>query len=269
MERLTLDGCWAKVERAREHMHELEQLAEAFLRRHPNQIRFDKYTEPGWVILRALVEPPPVRISLVAGDLIHNLRSALDYLVWQLVRSEGGVGGTHTAFPICLSESEFDRRVRNPPKNRKSPLHGIDPSGDKWALVDRFQPYHAGHQADVEPLSALAALSNRDKHRSLLAGLSILEGFDLDEFTKSIGLGIADFSVTFDEPNFLTHETELARFRPITTGGMEVKRELPVEIALSDGDPSADDTYVVPVLALDRVRGDVVLVLRAFERFFA
>jgi hypothetical protein len=37
------------------------------------------------------VKSVPDDISPIIGDAIHNLRTALDYLMWQLVESGGGV----------------------------------------------------------------------------------------------------------------------------------------------------------------------------------
>lgn len=46
--------------------------------------------------------PPPDddRWGLIAGDCVHNLRSALDHLAVQLVIANGGAAGNKTSFPI-------------------------------------------------------------------------------------------------------------------------------------------------------------------------
>ena len=43
--------------------------------------------------------PIPVDLSLVIGDAVHNLRSALDHLAWQLVLANGQTPTTQTAYP--------------------------------------------------------------------------------------------------------------------------------------------------------------------------
>lgn len=267
MSQLTLAGAWEKVERAREHTHALEQLAEAFVKRRPNQIFFDKHTELPWVQLRIAVEPPPLRIATVAGDAIQNLRAALDHLVWQVVLSEGEQPGRHTCFPIYVSEFEFEKKVRKPPEGRRGPLHGIDPSGDKWAIIEGFQPYHSARPL-VDPLATIAALSNADKHRTLLAGMSLIRDFDIEALTEIIGLDISEFTASAKADDILRHDAEIARFRPTTPGRMEMKSDLPFEIALSDGDldtPDDVDTIVVPIRLFDLLRSHVVRVIRSFE----
>ena len=44
-----------------------------------------------------------VEWSLILGDLLHNLRSALDHLAWQLVVDGGGTPSQDTNFPVCCS----------------------------------------------------------------------------------------------------------------------------------------------------------------------
>jgi hypothetical protein len=47
---------------------------------------------------QVLREPPP-RISVVVGEIVHDLRSALDHLAWQLTLPAKRTN--HTGFPIC------------------------------------------------------------------------------------------------------------------------------------------------------------------------
>jgi len=215
--------------------------------------------------MRVSVEPIPLTFSVVGGDVVQNLRSALDYLVWQLVLIDGEKPGTHTAFPIYTSKSKFDKRVRNPPKNRPSPLAGIEPKGEKWTLLEGFQPYEREEPPEIDPLAILASFSNRDKHRGLLAGVSFMHDLDFDRICEPYG-DVVDFRVTFPGPEALEHDAEVARFRvsasPSTQSGVKMHGDPPFEVTLSDGD------LAVSVPTFDRIRADVVIVIRAFERFF-
>ena len=267
MSQLSLEPCWAKIERARHHTHELEQLTETFLKRRPNQVRFDKHSDPPWVIVRAIVEPVPLAFAAVAGDVVHNLRSALDYLVWQLVISEGNLPGRHTAFPIYIGKPDFEKRVRNPTPPRISPLEGIDPAGDKWALIEGAQPYNWAAAPDLSPLWITACLSNRDKHQELLPGVSFVHDFDPMALMEIVGLEMTDVQVSFSGGDVLTHDAEIARFRPTAIGSMEMKGDFPFEITFSDREPTDPNAYAVPVGGLDRCRSEIVGVIRSFERF--
>ncbi|MEX1100869.1 MAG: hypothetical protein WEF05_03005 [Actinomycetota bacterium] len=121
------------------------------------------------VVLRGRVfhPVPVVELGSLIGELVHDLRSALDHLVWELVLAEEaeappfpiprdsswlGVG-----FPICFSpeswESSWKRRI-----------WGIHPQAE---LFRALQPYVTGPNDPVrEPLAVLHNLWNIDKHRA-------------------------------------------------------------------------------------------------------
>jgi hypothetical protein len=259
VEKPSLDGCWAKVARAREHTQRLEALAEGFLKRRPNQVSFDDYSESPWVIIRAVVEPIPIEFSMVAGDVIHNLRSGLDHLAWQLVLLSGAVPGRHTSFPLYTTESEFDSGIRNPPKGRKSPLDGIDPAGKIWALIERSQPYQPAMR---DPLEILPTLSNRDKHQGVLVGLSFVEGIDPDNLFTVEGGKTPDIRPGLLGSGPLEHNAEIARIHA-PGGQVKMKADPPFQIMVSDG-----EKHAVSIGALDRLRSCVVKIIRDSEPLF-
>lgn len=91
-----------KVERAKEHIRQLEGAVRAFLARTPYASipRVDR--EAGRVHYHAKVnEQPPLMLGALAGDARHNLRSALDVL-WRNVwyPNGGGLNDKRIEFPI-------------------------------------------------------------------------------------------------------------------------------------------------------------------------
>jgi hypothetical protein len=50
----------------------------------------------------------PSRFAVLAGEVIHHLRSCLDHVVTQLVRVEGGTPDHRTEFPICRTREAFE-----------------------------------------------------------------------------------------------------------------------------------------------------------------
>lgn len=95
----SLDNPRAKLGRAEEHLKALDKEARAFGEHDPNSIVRELDTRDKWVIYRIRVaEEPPVRLGLIFGDYLYNLRSALDNLVWQLVLLAGGTPGYHHRF---------------------------------------------------------------------------------------------------------------------------------------------------------------------------
>ena len=81
---VTLLGSWAKHEQAMEHYATLAVESEAYLR----QVQFSAEvvtTPEGGVEPQFYAEPqPPSRLGTIVGDVVHNLRSALDVAAWQL-----------------------------------------------------------------------------------------------------------------------------------------------------------------------------------------
>jgi len=158
-----LDGVYAKLDRARVHATELKALVEESLR---NAGGFESRPgdRPGELVFVATGVP---RIdpawSTVLGDVLTNLRAALDHLAWQLVVLSDGEPTKQTSFPI-----------RTPGPDGQAPraltLRGARP--DMLAELEEIQP--AGpHPLDGQPtenngLFILNELVNIDKHRLLL-----------------------------------------------------------------------------------------------------
>jgi hypothetical protein len=102
------------------------------------------------------------------GDAIHNLRSALDHLVWQLVLLNGKTPSGANQFPICDTGATYwsagwkdGKKTRS---TREWRLEGV--SDAQKALIDEMQPYRTRvPPGAVHALSALRDLSNYDKHR--------------------------------------------------------------------------------------------------------
>jgi hypothetical protein len=141
---------------------------EAFVDEQPYGISIEADPDPTCYLFRfEIFRPIPARISAIAGDILHNLRSSLDHFVTALVQQrESGEG--RNAFPIYTSEKALIEDVRDRPKKRgPGPLHGIAVDSDEWAFIERAQPYQRRDSPKAHPLAVLADLSNRDKHRIL------------------------------------------------------------------------------------------------------
>jgi hypothetical protein len=110
--------------------------------------------------------PPPAEFRLIIGDCLHNLRSALDNLVYELAVQHTGMDplpenlASGVAFPIAgaqeLSPDEFLERYQ-------SKIGLLDPRAQ--ATIEEWQPYHRGEKFAAHPLWKLNRLSNVDKHR--------------------------------------------------------------------------------------------------------
>src|SRR3954447_18888315 len=82
---LSLDGPWAKVDRAAEHLRALDLGCKVFLHTKPYYVaaEFDAEAERHAILLRVR-EPVPIVLSVIVGDFLHDLRSALDQAAWLL-----------------------------------------------------------------------------------------------------------------------------------------------------------------------------------------
>jgi len=132
----------------------------------PSRTATEYYPEADVHVFRLDTELPPKRFSVEAGNIVHQLRSTLDNLVWQLVilnqcRPRGGIRGN--CFPILLSEDPNFRFA----KNTKNSLRGVEPT--HRTAIQRLQPYEhpSGIPPAENPIKLLSGLSNRDKHQEL------------------------------------------------------------------------------------------------------
>ncbi len=161
---------------AHEHLRRLDREAGAFLRTQNYQLAVEPTPWGHVVRAHAIGEsagPPPLRLSLIAGDVIHNLRSALDCLTYAVASKPVGEGpGDRIAFPLFARESEYNGQ-------EDSYLKGV-PVGERGRFRS-LQPYHIveriGWGPELNPaepqymnfcLMLLGRLDNADKHRLLI-----------------------------------------------------------------------------------------------------
>lgn len=147
--------------RTEEHLRELQTLTVEFERQVDRIIELaDENGEAGGVVLDRYSELWEVnhyqglRIAVVVGEVLYNLRSALDYLVFELALLDSGIEQSGTQFPICDTPDDFaSQRFR---------LRGV--RGGHVAVIGSLQPYQG-----MDWALALQFLSNQDKHRRMHA----------------------------------------------------------------------------------------------------
>jgi hypothetical protein len=155
-----LAGALAKLDRADIHLAELDAAVRDYLREEPIRVE-DRQEVDGrrrriqWIATAAT--DPPAALGLIVGDWANNVRSALDYIVYELVRGETGEDDPRwTHFPVVVAAGDYEGRAR-------SQLRGVP----AWSLpvFEGLQPFHDGADARDHHLAILADVSNRDKHR--------------------------------------------------------------------------------------------------------
>src|ERR1700751_5324457 len=105
-------GVRLKIERAKRHFDELNTAIQSWgtaeAEEHSYILNHDPDRKCMNLALRR-VKPNNPDWAFIAGDIVHNLRSALDHLVCQLALLNGKPRSCcrDTAFPICIKESSF------------------------------------------------------------------------------------------------------------------------------------------------------------------
>jgi hypothetical protein len=94
-------------------------------------------------------------LGLLASEVLHHMRCAVDYLVYNLAWLDSGQRQEHTQFPVCSKAADFNsagtqKRMKGLTDEHKSWIEAVQPfNGESWAQL-------------------LASLSNIDKHRFVL-----------------------------------------------------------------------------------------------------
>jgi hypothetical protein len=95
----------------------------------------------------------PMKFAILVGECVYNLRSALDYLIYELACFDSKTIVNGTQFPIEVSKKGFDRR-------KNDYLRGI--SDKHVAMIKQLQPF-----CECTWTKTLRDISNPDKHRHL------------------------------------------------------------------------------------------------------
>lgn len=147
-----------KVERARKNFQGLYDEIQSFLSGQPYKIgtRRDPQTRRMIYYLLSVLNTPP-SIAASTGDVIHNLRSALDHLAYQLVAVGTGGKGPFRYVYFPISESAKKHKTEG---LKKIPGMSLEAKN----AISALRPYQGGN--DV--LWHIHCLDNIDKHRLLI-----------------------------------------------------------------------------------------------------
>lgn len=155
------NGLRAKLARALEHLLDLDQRVAAYLDSEPLGIRRENSPDGRrQVFVLEQRKAPALELSVLVGEVAHQLRSAVEHVAHGLVVANGGQPTFKTAFPVHLTE---------PAQLRIDGGVGVE----ALARVADSQPYRAPNPRE-HPMHVLNRLWNIDKHRTLhLATLAL------------------------------------------------------------------------------------------------
>jgi hypothetical protein len=167
-----LAGVELKIGRAQTHLDELKERLGVVLDpdRYDFPVQLDPKTKRHAYKVRGLPAVDP-EWSILVGEILYQLRSALDHLAWQLVKLDGGTPTTQTQFPIRDSFL-----TKNGNRMRLRQLMPEIGDRDILRMLNRNQPYYGGEDGTLRTpddahrhgLWILKTLNNIDKHRLLL-----------------------------------------------------------------------------------------------------
>jgi hypothetical protein len=154
------DDARARVERAKAHLRELEAEVARGLATNENWAvlvlphvtgEFSDATHAPWNV-------PPIMLILIS-ETVHNLRSAMEYLVYDLAGRP--IPGRHLAFPVTRTEEDWVKQ--------QGKLGGLTQA--QKDVIKKYQPFRL---SPADPNRAwtyvLDDLWNEEKHRQLIVG---------------------------------------------------------------------------------------------------
>ncbi len=159
----SLDGIREKLKRAEENIVNLEREIGFFL----NYGAYVSVSDNNVQAIKKLRElhldrKVPVRFSVLAGEVIHQMRSSLDHLAWQL--SSKTYREKH---PVAI---EFPIFKKDPAKENKTKeyarkVQGVSPTAK--AIIERLQPYKS-NLPDSHLLQIIHKMDITEKHQELI-----------------------------------------------------------------------------------------------------
>lgn len=244
----SLESVQQKISHAKLHLDLVKSEIAEYLKANPCEFvphASSTHNQPTFML--KLKSPIPAKIGLIVGDCLQNLRTSLDYLVWELVLKAGNTPGKENMFLICVLAKSFK-------DSQGARLRGVDPAA--VALIESIQPYHDG-QPDATSLAILDKLTNINKHRRLvlteLSSLSIQGLFTTwDAWMQS---GSKDLST-------LAYDTGIGKI--FTADQVKVQGDLIPFIAFNEG--AATDMEVS--FMLQGLLSYISAVVNNFEVFF-
>lgn len=157
------NSAFLKVERAYAHINNIESAFNLFRETHSAEFIIGKDPNTGTQFIDLDVgDAMPVDFPVIIGDAIHNLRTALDHAMWELMGIDKGIQDRNTAFPFSRTKTEYE-----------AACNGVKtPRDDTKKFLISLEAYEDGAG---ECLYGLNRLDIRDKHIMLTPVINFAE----------------------------------------------------------------------------------------------
>jgi hypothetical protein len=198
------EGSWYRIERAATHRQAAISKWNAFLNREPFDARVSVDDDGrGWIWIQQLERVPP-SIGVLFGEYFYNLRTSLDYCLYDVAvndsRQNPPPKASRLQFPIYSSEAAYDAN-----RDRIEPL---SPKHHEW--LGDLQPFGNVNGPRGDALYWLNELARLDRHRQL----HVIGAYVAESAPEIYAPGAT--SIVFEAmPSdiFVEGDTELCRFR--------------------------------------------------------
>jgi hypothetical protein len=183
---------WAKADRAQHHLGSLDWMVSEFRASNPYTVVPRPTDLPGRTEYRLHVHRPiPVEVSTTIGDILHNLRSALDSLAYEIARRALDRPMTPKeeracVFPVTATPEQFNQFFDQTSRYERTRIRSALYGERARAAFRSVQPFRIREEAILlgvqvtdtyeqryrwSELYRLTQLSNLDKHQKQLPEL--------------------------------------------------------------------------------------------------
>jgi hypothetical protein len=174
-----LAGATLKLQRAYFHCQALNDAIQRVRRDYPNTPAVgvqELDAQARQMVFAIKLDPPPTTWATLIGDALHNLRSSLDHLFWELIRRRNYghdlPPGTRATFPIFKNRGRFWKKGKDGDWSSRSGARSLlQIPADARRLILDVQPYKDGNGPELWRLHRLA---NDDKHQTLHYGVQAI-----------------------------------------------------------------------------------------------
>ncbi len=227
---------WLKIQRAEKHMVDIQEEARRYAKSNPYEFIRTRLPDdhPQIVGYFHITEQPDPMIAIMLGDFIHNLRSALDWVVVACSPKSRRYDASFPIFPDDPFAKDINGNYMVSNSNQRdrfnSLIDGIH--SEARASIIGLQPYQAtnllGFGANLHNLRVISRLENADKHRQII----------------TLGEGGQDFFLHFIFPGF---PLSIPFKEPLGTGTQYLKDNTEIRWNLPPGGfPPIDGSPIKP-----------------------
>ena len=151
---------WAKIVRAEESIKNLDAEITQYLASDPKPYRIvgELHNDDREYGFTAYSDPVPLRFSIIAGEIVHHLRSALDHVIWAMATRNNRNPRNRIQFPICDTPPKFEKALKN------GIVQGVGDVAVK--IIEGVQPFKSEDPRDAI-LYVLHDFDVTDKHKLL------------------------------------------------------------------------------------------------------